>query len=512
MPNIKKLIAAIVPDVYCVPEKRDAVKKIIKEKGKDGYAEAAKNVVKFISANELFVLDDAKMNPLNAEGLKAPFEEHKLTYDSPGESLEPLYFWILDFVKKGMFDNVEKITDNFSASPGSGYFSELGQKATVMQQEASKMLGAVNQVLKSILNIIYDLKEFSLRLDVYDKYKKGSEIEKTAALLSLKQIWLDSVDIKRGNTSIKGLASQFDYVTLIDAFMAIPNMKAAERKPEDGGFDLNDRVRRILLQRLIEFEKWLTDSEIELRKRYEIEKNYLRSQYNTIQLYSRWIRPYLEAARKLENNRELGSKPDLVTTFNTVLLELVLLCDKPYNAASEGGDIDKGELPELFKSVPQRKYSKVLFIEFSFRGIPQRVGQGYSYGGQSTINFTAVALREDELADLKKELEKDSFNDVLQYITGATTESLDQMKKEIYGFLDMKEPEKAKEEKEEDLNPFSALFSFFKSDTKKENKKQPTGPDTEFEKILRSQAIIDARDTINTVYFTFKKSQRMPAP
>lgn len=507
MVDIQKLVAVIAPDSYCDPEKRSEVKKILKEKGKAGFSEALKTA-KFISQNELFSLEEAKLNPLKAAGLKAPFETHKLVYDSPSESLEPLYFWILDFVN-GMFrNNVTKITDNFTASPGSGYFSELGQKATRMQEESSKMLGAVNQVVKSILNIIYDLKEFSLRLDAYDKYSKGNAAEKSAALLSLKQIWLDNVDIKRGNTSIKGLASQFDYVTLIDAFMAIPNGEAAAiQADKEGGFDLNDRVRRIVQQRLLEFEKWLVDSEVDLRKRYEIEKNYLRSQYNTIQLYSRWIRPYLEAARKLENNREMDADAALVTTFNTILLELALIAHNDYKPED---DVASGDLPEMFKTVPRRKYSSVVFIEFKFRGIPQRLGQGYTYGGRTEITFTGFGLREDELKDLKAEIEKDSFSDVLGLITGATTDSLDQMKKDIYAFLDIKEPEIKVPEVKEDINPFTALFSFFKSDKKPETKKSE-GPDDSYEKILRSQAIIAARDSCNTLYFTFKKAQRMPA-
>src|SRR3989344_6016179 len=87
--------------------------------------------------------------------------EHKLVYDSSSETLEPVYFWILDFMNAGF--SVEKIIDNFSSSPGSGHFSELGIKKSQMQQEAMRILGSVNTVIKSIINIIYDLKEFQIR-------------------------------------------------------------------------------------------------------------------------------------------------------------------------------------------------------------------------------------------------------------------------------------------------------------------------------------------------------------
>src|SRR3989339_1970731 len=65
---------------------------------------------------------------------------HKLVYDSPAEQLEPIYFWILDFLKDGGYD-VTKIVDNFVSSPGGGYFAEMGQRATKMQEEGMKILG-----------------------------------------------------------------------------------------------------------------------------------------------------------------------------------------------------------------------------------------------------------------------------------------------------------------------------------------------------------------------------------
>jgi len=87
--------------------------------------------------------------------------EHSLVYDSSSETLEPVYFFILDLINDFGFDT-EKLIDNFSSSPGSGHFSELGQRATIMQQQGSKLLADVNTVLRSVLNLIYDLKEFRI--------------------------------------------------------------------------------------------------------------------------------------------------------------------------------------------------------------------------------------------------------------------------------------------------------------------------------------------------------------
>lgn len=149
--NIHNLIAAISPDVYCASDVRSEVKQIVKQSLENGdtdaYLKAAEIAEPFVSPF-LYKYDDAKKDPLGNWGLKSPVEKHEIEYDSAAEGLEPLYFWTLDFVGK-MFPKVEKLTDNFVSSPGSGHFSDLAGKATRMQEEASKMLGATNQVLKN---------------------------------------------------------------------------------------------------------------------------------------------------------------------------------------------------------------------------------------------------------------------------------------------------------------------------------------------------------------------------
>jgi len=150
---------------------------------------------------------------------KEPSISYNLIYDSPSETLEPIYFWILDFMKK--IGNVEKIVDNFASSPGSGHFSELGGKKSQMQDQISKIMGIINSILRSVLNLIYDLKEFKIRLSHYDAANSKDKEKANAGILSLKQIWMDKVDIQRGQGSINALASgNLQFVTLRDAFLS----------------------------------------------------------------------------------------------------------------------------------------------------------------------------------------------------------------------------------------------------------------------------------------------------
>ena len=221
--------------------------------------------------------DLAKIGMFNFEKSDfKPISSYRLGFESEQNQLEPTYYWLLDWLGERGWD-LKKIVDNFMASPGSGQFSEMNMKATKLQEEGMKILGGLNQVIKSVLNLIYDLKEFELRLAHYDDANSEDSDKKGEGLLALKQIWLDNVDLKRGRGSIHQMAVELGFTTLREAFMMANSQEDLKKmnKDEDGGL-INDQVMRILIPRLSEFLKWANYSEKELRKRFSIEKNYLK--------------------------------------------------------------------------------------------------------------------------------------------------------------------------------------------------------------------------------------------
>ncbi len=430
-------------------------------------------------------------------------EDHELVYESSSETLEPLYFWILDF-SNGYFKKVEKLADNFTSSPGSGHFSELMGKATRMQEEAMKIMQTLGVLVKSVLNIIYDLREFQIRLAHYKSIKSKNKEEREAARLALKQIWLDQVDIKRGNTSIKGMASQFQYVTLIDAFMAADTLEEAKK------LDLNERVKRILEARLAEYLEWETRSEKELTKRYNIERAYLKSQVNSLKLYTKWVKPYLTAAKQLEQGSSL-SNPELVSAFNTIYLQLSLLGRTPIDFADE---VVNRNLPDSFRNKKlARDYWACVLIDFKFRGIPQRAGQHYVFGGKATVSFKAYSLNDDEYKKLKKEMEDKDVEDALKLASGMTDESLTQIKEDIEEFLGETEEQEAQESR--DIDPFTALFKGKKKTEAKEEDKEKIPdkikPDNWMEKLVRKLVIRNSKERCFKVFDVYKKTHGMPS-
>lgn len=464
---------------------------------------------------------------------KEPLWENKLVYDSFAEALEPIYFWILDFME-GLGLEIEKLADNFAASPGSGYFGELGARATKMQETGIKILGDVNTVIKSIINIIYDLKEWEIRLKDYENARSEDEAIKETGILALKHRWMDNVDVNKGTGSINAMTNQYGFTTLRDGFMRA-------RSPEEvDEIDLNERIKRILKPRLAEFFEWLERSDKELSKRYEIERSYLQTQVKTLKLYTSWVKPYLKAAEQLRMKET--KTPALVTAFSTMILELSLFSKKEIDVKYEA---ENKNLPERFAKLKLRKYYPCVLVDLLFRGMPRAIKikgtPHYVHGGRSEVRFKAYALNEEEIALLHKKIEEEDLSYLLGVAKDVTEESLKQLMEDIEHFSKRKEEEE-EEAKKKEVNPFVALgegiadiFGLRKkleerrkkkeeekeSEEEKEKKKaeklekEGIKKDSYEESVVRTLAEKTAKEICFKVFDTYKKAHGMasfPSP
>ena len=444
-----------------------------------------------------------------------PLDSYSLTYQAAANQLEPTYYWILDFMTP-MFDKIEKVTDNFTSSPGSGHFTEMNQKATRMQEEGMKILGGLNQVIKSALNLIYDLRDFKQRLQHYEDANSSNPQKKESGTLALKQIWLDSVDLyKRQTGSIHQMTAQLGYTTLRDAFMVAKDRNDVMRMKDEDGL-INDTVARVLIPRLDEFHTWKDISEKELRKRFKIEKSYLKSQVETIKLYSSWIQPYLKAAEELRQKGFDGNAA-LVSAFSTSMFDLTLMATKKVSSTLEK------KAKEEDKNYNGRKYYAVAVVNFQYRGhLMQRMTQRGDYGpaveGKVDMTFDAYAVNEDELKLIHDELEKNRIGDTLTFNSNLADEALKEIKDDLDEFLNDKEGEEEKKEdkkKDEDLNPILALFGL--GSTKKKKKKESIdikevkdiSKESWAEKQARVEAVNKATSSLYTIYDIYKKAHGM---
>lgn len=434
-----------------------------------------------------------------------PLLSYKLTYDAQTNQLEPVYYWLLDFVQDAGY-NIEKLTDNFMATPGSGNFDEYGRKLGTMQEKASYYLGAINQVTKSILQLIYDLKEFEIRLKHYEDAESKEKNQKEAGLLALKQVWLDNVDMKRGVGSIHQMSYQVGFTTLRELFMICNSLEDVKKNEL-----VNEQVKRVLLPRLSEFLQWKEMSKKELSKRFEIEKSYLRTQVQTLKLYTSWAKPYLRSAEQLRQ-KGFESNAAMVNAFSTSMFELTFIAKQ------------KARAPKPFdKEILKRNYNSCLLISLNYRGhYSQRVSQkgdmAYGFGGRVDISFEAYSLNDQELELLKKLRDKKDREIGFSFIQEESDKSLAQLQEDIDHFLEEKKQEKKKEEKkQDDINPFSALLSIFSGDLFKSEKKdkkiveslKDISKDNYIENYVRNAAAENAKGFLYTVYDVYKKAHGM---
>lgn len=467
-------------------------------------------------------------------GAEIPANVFKLSYSSSAESMEPVYFWLLDFMDGTLGGNVEKISDTFQSTVGSGHFSELMGKATRMQEEGMKVMQTIGVLIKSVINIIYDLKQFEIRLHDYDVANgKDKKANKDSGILALKQTWLDNVDIKRGNSSMKAMtfSQQGAFVTLLNAFFMVNSEEDIKKA------DLNEIVKRLLSQRLQEFLEWKKYSELELKKRYDIERHWLKSQVESLKLYSRWATPYFEAAETLRMNQDRTS-PDLVNAFNSIVMKLVLFKKDPINIENTVNDRDwttkiPRSLIKLTETGKIRKFFACNIIEFRFRGIPTREGQHYAFGGRTDVAMRSFGLNEEEVELFKDKLKESELNTALKLAQSVTQDSLKEIEKDIEYFtktVDERDKSEEKEENKSDVNPFSALLGLGtlwgntsdKKPEKKEDKealkkkekleklkKNGVKPDNYYEKVVRNLAELKAKKTAFALYDVYKKSHGM---
>ncbi len=421
----------------------------------------------------------------------------KLIYDSVSEGLEPIYFWILDFMKgkyNGIGLDVSKTGDEYEASVGGAFFSEMGMKATRMQEQAMKMMQTINTIIRSLINLLYDLKEFEVRLETYKKSHSKNKDEVDAALLGLKQIWMDQVDIKRGRGSINMLAQQLQFVTLRDAFMIAKD----EKLRDEGGhvMDLNERVKRILKPRIQEFLEWKNRSERELNQRFKIERSYVKSQLASLKLYTSWTKPYLKAAQKL-GMKDFGS-PEVVTAFSNMIMELVLF-----------GKNSMGKINE-------KEYFSCVETTLKFRTVPgaarTQTGIHYIQQGRVEMQIRAYVLTNEDLEILKQQ-ELYSGLDLIEEMVGTP---LLELKEDIEYYLKQEKEEEKKEKKPEVISfvggfremvsPIGNAFKFMKSSFEA-IKGAPSEPYKERE--LKKKAIQDAKLKSDLLYTIYKKAHRM---
>lgn len=247
------------------------------------------------------------------------------------------------------------------------------------------------------------------------------------------------------------------------------------------------------------------------RSRSATGRHLLQSKVETLKLYSRWLAPYLRQVR--QTGQQAKSKADWANLFNTAGMEIILLAERQYSVEE---DVDAGTLPKFVLKTPRRPCNPMLVIELKIRAAPERTpGRAYGYRGRLELRLTSYALSQQELAVLRQEVERDDWREVIGAVAGNAAGTLSDIVDEIE---DLVSPRAKEEPKPEDTNPFTALFGFSKGKPSRaldsEGISMNANPrlirsDSDVEKVIRSQAILNARRRCLDFYTRCKQALKM---
>lgn len=438
-----------------------------------------------------------------------PIKTNVFEIQKSNASMEESYFWILNFLRNKSalnYQTVDKVSDVYSATETSAFFGNVEQRKGAQQEKVSTYLATIGRMVKDTFQIIRELKVIDERLSYYEDSEKGDE----TAEVSLKGMWVDLVEGgPESATSVLGLARKAQFVIIPDLFFKIKIDdeseidKAIKDLKKQG---INARVRDVLRRKLSQYIRWKKRTKGELDVRRNLLMKYLKQQYNTIKMYSKWVKPYLKNIQKLEMGESIEGSADLVTAFDTSQIELELLATKEdYQLETDMGFVErkfKNKIPCI-----RVKFKFVTIPELAFYKEYQR---GAIHVGKIDIIIEGFVLSPEQLDAYKKNKEKEEFE-----ILTTINESLEAIYDDMKGYLDeleKKEKEEPKKEEEGFFEPFKGILDGFKEIfTFKEEKKEGEEEKelTGYEKELEKKAAEGVKAHTYLLYDVYKKVHGM---
>lgn len=328
----------------------------------------------------------AEFNVYLPTGYPPPSRRFRLMIESPNASIEEPYFWILDNLKQDNgFPYVDKITDIFSASEQSAFWGASQQRLGIQQDRVSQYMKGISEMIKQLFALVRELRIIDEKLAPRKDWGKVN-----AADIALKGEYTDIVENKGGQVapgSVYHLAQTVGYAVLPDLFFNthIYKIDDIDRKVNDLKF--NPNVKNVLRRKMYAFINWKLQTDKELNSRRLFVLRYLRQHWNTIKMYMNWIKPYLKNIARLQMNQEQVDSADIVSAFETSVIELEFLA---YKESTKG-------------------YHPCILVSFRFRTRPdmsfqkdQYAHKGPIHVGRMDCDFRSYAWTKDQIANYKK--------------------------------------------------------------------------------------------------------------
>lgn len=415
-----------------------------------------------------------------------PVRKFQLKHADFQSGVERFYYWVLEYLSDKGY-SLTKIKDVYTASEASDFWGDLERRKQFQEEQAMKYLANIGGMMKSLFQMIHELRVLDERLDHY----KGREDNKIEDDIALKGIWIDRVEGgAQKPTSIYGMAAQRGFITLPDYFFRIfvkkkediqKNMTALRNEGS------NEKLIEILERKLAEYLHWVDNTKKELEQGKKFKLMYLRQHFHIIRMYLEWVKPYIKQVERFQSVSREGSKA-------RNWLEII--------RAAEGAVIDL----ELFGVTGKDPIKQCVRVVFHYSIVPEMLyrkeyQKGAIHVGVSMIDFESYLLTDEDIKKYKEQQVEDDVEAVK-----AVDASIEAMREDIVKYLKeahdsyyVSEDGKVKEDKEEkkkDKNFWGSLGKFFKG--------KKSGPKLDFKKSSKS-----AKDDLWDLYDEFKKNFEM---
>jgi hypothetical protein len=327
-------------------------------------------------------------------GVPVASRRFRLIMESSTAGIEEPYFWVLEDLRQAVtsaFPYIEKITDVFGASEQSAFWGAAQQRIGIQQDRVSQYMKGVSEMVKQLFQLVREMRVLDEKLRPRHDWGKFK-----AADIALKGEYTDLVENKGGQVapgSIYHLAQTVGYAVLPDLFFntQVYKVEDIDRKVDELKF--NQNVRHVLRRKLYAFVNWKVQTDKELESRRLFTLRYLRQHWNTIKMYMNWIKPYLKNIARLQMSQEMIDSPDIVSAFETSMIELEILAYRP----SKSGFHPCVLATFKFRTRPELSFQK---DQYAHKG-PSHVGRmemtlrSYGWTKENIENYKKFKKEED---------------------------------------------------------------------------------------------------------------------
>ncbi len=456
-------------------------------------------------------------------GFPNPMYRHRLVHEAMNQYIEDAYFWTIDHLRYDFgYNKFHKISDVFAASEQSAFFGVSEQRLGLQQDKASGYLRGISEMVKSLFQLVRELRIIDERLSYYkNTYQRMNDEGGMGSEITLKGIWVDQVEGGTKNAgSVYGLAQTVGFSVLPDIFFRVRvNDRGADKVPSGPQYDrkmseiidaidkevdsmkgFNEKMKEVLKRKLVQYYTWKMRTYRELEQRRLFSIKYLRQHYDTIKLYIGWIKPYLRNINRLQLDQNRMDSADLVSAFEGATVEIEVLCQKK----KPGANLHQVAIFHLFyRTRPGLNYQQ----EGYQRG-PAHTGRydwtlrGYVWNDNQIKNY----LRMKDEEDLRL---LSSINDSLKAAMDSLGEELKKYLEEGGELIERKQNIEMPQ-RPGMFDPFSAVFSGFGGLLKGSDKApRPKKVDAEDLDLEMKQVTGELDSTLYTTYKNYKKLHGM---